>query len=67
MGDNGIIDQLYQEEEGPICYINGIRHKLPLGRAEATLLSYLRGMKGMVYVCLGEIGNAWECRERDGK
>ena len=27
----------------PIVYINGKRHVLPLGRAEVTLLQYLRG------------------------
>lgn len=27
----------------PVIYINGKRFELPLGRAEATLLEYLRG------------------------
>lgn len=27
----------------PFCYINGKRHLLPQGRAEATLLQFLRG------------------------
>jgi xanthine dehydrogenase/oxidase len=29
--------------DAPVCFINGKRHVLPLGRAEATLLQYLRG------------------------
>ena len=32
-----------QQESEPIVYINGKLHKLPLGRAEVTLLAYLRG------------------------
>lgn len=32
-----------EDDEGPICYINGQRFSLPLGRAETTLLSFLRG------------------------
>ena len=32
-----------QQENEPIVYINGKLHKLPLGRAEVTLLAYLRG------------------------
>ena len=32
----------HQDSE-PIVYINGKLHKLPLGRAEVTLLDYLRG------------------------
>lgn len=27
----------------PVAYINGKRHVLPAGRADQTLLSYLRG------------------------
>ena len=27
----------------PICYVNGKRYELPEGRAEATLLQWLRG------------------------
>ena len=27
----------------PICYVNGKRFDLPLGRGEATLLRFLRG------------------------
>lgn len=27
-----------------LCYINGKRHVLPTGRAESTLLQYLRGV-----------------------
>ena len=27
----------------PICYVNGKRYELPLGRGESTLLQFLRG------------------------
>lgn len=30
-------------ESSPVAYINGKKHKLPLGKAEVTLLQYLRG------------------------
>ena len=36
------------EAEAPLAYINGKRYLLPLGRAECTLLSYLRGEGGRV-------------------
>ena len=30
-------------DDVPMCYVNGKRHLLPLGRGEATLLQWLRG------------------------
>jgi hypothetical protein len=29
----------------PICYVNGKRYELPLGRGEGTLLQFLRGAR----------------------
>lgn len=34
---------VFEGSRAPFCYINGKRHELPKGRAEATLLQYLRG------------------------
>lgn len=31
----------------PICYVNGKRYELPLGRGEGTLLQFLRGERGV--------------------
>ncbi len=31
-----------------ICYINGKRYAMPTGRAEATVLQYLRGVFGVI-------------------
>ncbi len=33
----------FDADAEPIAYINGKRHVLPAGRAEVTLLQYLRG------------------------
>ena len=35
--------QTTSKEALPFCYVNGKRHLLPLGRAEATVLQFLRG------------------------
>ena len=37
-----------EQESEPIVYINGKLHKLPLGRAEVTLLAYLRGKRAFL-------------------
>lgn len=39
---NALPEELQRPGEA-VCYINGKRHVLPPGRAEATLLQYLRG------------------------
>jgi hypothetical protein len=33
----------YDASALPICYVNGKRYELPLGRGEGTLLQFLRG------------------------
>ena len=42
------------EPSTPICYVNGKRYELPQGRAEATLLQWLRGnlQLGLLVSCL---------------
>jgi hypothetical protein len=32
----------------PICYVNGKRYELPLGRGEGTLLQFLRGKRDVI-------------------
>lgn len=36
----------YSTSVEPICYVNGKRHVLPPGKAEYTLLQWLRGEFG---------------------
>jgi hypothetical protein len=33
----------FRADVTPICYVNGKRYELPLGRGEGTLLQFLRG------------------------
>jgi hypothetical protein len=33
----------FADDAKPICYVNGKRYSLPMGRGEATLLQWLRG------------------------
>lgn len=33
----------FNDNAKPICFVNGKRYDLPLGRGEATLLQFLRG------------------------
>lgn len=33
----------FSTDTTPICYVNGKRYELPLGRGEGTLLQFLRG------------------------
>lgn len=37
------ISHMVSETTTPICYVNGKRHELPQGRAEASLIAWLRG------------------------
>jgi hypothetical protein len=33
----------FADDAKPICFVNGKRYSLPMGRGEATLLQWLRG------------------------
>lgn len=47
----------------PIVYVNGKRHELPQGKAETTLLQYLRGTSPFMAATPG-VPRFWKCRDR---
>lgn len=51
---NGVADQ-------PIAYVNGKRHVLPQGRAEATLLQWLRGETAFLLQCFSQVQRLSRC------
>ena len=50
-----------QQQPEPIAFVNGKLHKLPLGRAEVTLLTFLRGAPAR---CFTEVALYKPCRSR---
>lgn len=49
-----------QQDAQAIAYINGKLHKLPQGRAEVTLLTYLRGALGQLTLESAEPVCIWQ-------